>query len=70
MEKRQVKSSKSFRFNFYGVLQPATRSSRSQMFFKVNVLKIFAKLTGKRLCQSVFVNKVAGKTRSWKVLWR
>ena len=36
------------------------RSSCSQMFFKVGVLKNFAKFTGKHLGQSLFFNKVAG----------
>ena len=37
------------------------RSSHSQMFFKIGVLKIFANLAGKHQCrsQSLF-NKVAG----------
>ena len=30
------------------------RSSRSQMFFKIGVLKIFVIFTGKRLCWSLF----------------
>ena len=36
------------------------RSSRSQMFFKIGVLRNFAKLTGKHLCQGLFFNKVVG----------
>ena len=44
---RQVKTSKYLRLNFYVVLHPATRSSRSQMFFKMSVLKNFAKFIGK-----------------------
>ena len=31
-----------------------------RMFFKVVVLKNFAKLTGKQMCQSLFFNKVEG----------
>ena len=31
-----------------------------EMFYKKGVLKFFAKLTGKHLCQSLFFNKVAG----------
>ena len=31
-----------------------------EVFFKKNVLKNFAKFTGKHLCQSLFCNKVAG----------
>ena len=44
MSTGQVKSSKYLRLNFYVVLHPATRSSRSR-FFKIGVLKNFAKLT-------------------------
>ena len=44
---------------FYMILHPATRSSRSQMFFKIDVPKKFANITGKHLCQSPFFNKVA-----------
>ena len=36
------------------------RSSLSQMYFKMGVLKNFAIFTGKHLCQSLFFNKVAG----------
>ena len=36
------------------------RNGRSQMFFKIGVLKNFAKFTGKYLCQSLFFNKVTG----------
>ena len=36
------------------------RSIRSQMFFKIDVLKYFAKFTGKYLHQSLFFNKVSG----------
>ena len=57
---KTVKSSKSLRLNFYVVLQPTTRSSRSQMFFKIGVLQHFIKFTGKYLRQSLFFNKVAG----------
>ena len=35
------------------------RSSRSQMFFKINVLQIFAIFTGKHLSWSLFFNIVA-----------
>ena len=35
------------------------RSSRPEVFFTKGVLKDFAKLTGKCLCQSLFFNKVA-----------
>ena len=50
MQTRQINSSKSLRLNFYVVHQPATRSSRSQMFFEIGFLKSFAKLIGKHLC--------------------
>ena len=36
------------------------RSNRPDMFHKKDVLKSFAKFTGKHLCQSLFFNKVAG----------
>ena len=35
------------------------RSSRSQMFFKIDALKNFANFTGKHLCWSLFFNKVS-----------
>ena len=43
------------------LLQPATfKSSCSQMFFKIGVLKIFTNFTGKRLCWSLcFHAKIA-----------
>ena len=36
------------------------RSSRPEVFCEKDVLKNFAKFTGKHLCQSPFFNKVAG----------
>ena len=36
------------------------RSSGPQAFCKKGILRNFTKLTGKRLCQSLFFNKVAG----------
>ena len=36
------------------------RSSRSELFYQKGVVKNFAKFTEKHLCQSLFVNKVAG----------
>ena len=36
------------------------RSSGPEVFCKKDVLKNFAKFTGKHLCQSIFFNKVAG----------
>ena len=38
------------------------RSSNPEVFCKRAVLKNFAKFTDKHLCQSLFFNKVAGKT--------
>ena len=35
-------------------------SSRPEVFCKKSILKNFTKFTGKHLCQSLFVNKVAG----------
>ena len=46
-----------------------SRSSRQEVFFKKGILRNFAKFTGKRLCQSLFFDKVAGlrqlKKRPW-----
>ena len=36
------------------------RSIRSQMFFKIVVLNIFVKFTGKQLCQRLVFNNIAG----------
>ena len=38
------------------------RSNHQEVFCKKDVLKKFAKSTGKHLCQSPFLNKVAGAT--------
>ena len=38
------------------------RSSRPEVFCKKGVLRNFAKLTEKHVCQSLFFNKVAGLT--------
>ena len=57
METKQVKNSTSLQLNLYVVLQPATRSSRSQMFFKKAVFKNFAIFTGKHMCWILFVTK-------------
>ena len=38
----------------------SARSSRPEVFCKKGVLRNFAKFTGKHLCQSLFLNKVAG----------
>ena len=37
-----------------------SRSSRSQMLFKIGAPKNFANFTGKHLCWSLFLKKVAG----------
>ena len=34
------------------------KSSRPEMFCKKGILRIFAKITGKHLCQSLLINKV------------
>ena len=36
------------------------RSSRPEVFYKKGAVRIFTKFTGKYLCQSLFLNKVAG----------
>ena len=41
------------------------RTSRLEVFCRKGVLKIFAKFTGKHLCQSLFFNNVAGLKRSF-----
>ena len=41
------------------------RSSRPEVFCKKGILKEFAKSTGKHLCQSLFLNKVAGLRTSY-----
>ena len=35
-----------------------SRSSRLQMFFKIDVLKSFANFTGKHLCWSLFLKRL------------
>ena len=48
------------------------RSSRLKVFCRIDVLRNFAKFTGKHLCESLFFDKVAG-FRPWtlfkKILW-
>ena len=41
------------------------RSSHQRYSIKIEVLKNFAKFTGKHLCQSLFFNKVAGLRPAW-----
>ena len=42
-------------FQSYENKQKICRSSRSQMFFKIDILKTFVIFTGKRLCWSLFL---------------
>ena len=42
------------------VLRGAKQNQLLEVFYKKGVLIIFAKFTGKHLCQSLFFNKVAG----------
>ena len=58
MQTRQVKSSKFLRLNLYVILQPTTRSSRLQMFFKIGVPKHFIKFTGKYCAKVSFLIKL------------
>ena len=48
-----------FAFDF---LHKLFASSRPDVFCKKGVLRNFTKFTGKQLCQSLFFNKVAGRT--------
>ena len=43
----------------YSFIVENIRSSRPEVFCKKDVLRNFAKFTGKHLCQSLFYNKVA-----------
>ena len=45
---------------FHMKLGLSFRSSRPELFCQKGALKIFAKFTGKHLCQSLYSNKVAG----------
>ena len=45
------------------------RSSRPEEFCKKDVLRNFAKFTGKRLCQNLFFNKLAAYNFIKKRLW-
>ena len=49
------------------------RSSRPEAFYEKDVLRNFAKFTGKHLCHGLFFNKLAGPrpaTLFKKRLWR
>ena len=37
-----------------------SRNIRPEVFYKIGAIQNFAKFTGKRLCQSLFFNKLAG----------
>ena len=47
-------------FSFYPFLTNLYKEACLEVFCKKSVLKNFAKFTGKHLCQSLFLNKVAG----------
>ena len=49
-----------FRVNQKNTKLPSPQTSKLQQQSSGGVLKIFAKFTGKQLCQSLFFNKVAG----------
>ena len=51
-------SIKKRRFCVLELLRELSRSSRSQMFFKIGVLRNFAMFTGKHLCWSLFLIKL------------
>ena len=62
---------KIFKDNYF-VEHLRCRSSRPEVFFEKGILRNFAKFTGKHLCQSLFLNKVARlrpATLSKKKLW-
>ena len=44
----------------YSSENEVVKKSRMEVFCKKGVLRNFAKITGKHLCQSLFFNKVAG----------
>ena len=48
----------------YVIVLSTMRSSRPDVFCKKGVLRNFTKFTGKRLCQSLFFNKVAEETHA------
>ena len=47
---------------WFSFFRKTKRSSHLQVFYKIGVLKIFAKLTGKHLSRSLFFSKVTGLT--------
>ena len=44
--------------------QTVTQKQPPEVFYKKGILRNFAKFTGKRLCQRLFFNKVAGLRRT------
>ena len=57
MEEQEV-FKKLWKLLFYFIQKTLFRSSRSQMFFKIDVLKNFVIFTGKHLCRSLFLIKL------------
>ena len=58
---------------FFSEEMKISRRSRPEVFFKKGVHRNFAKFTGKHMCQSLLLNKVAGlrhATLLKKRLWR
>ena len=47
-------------WDIFRSVQVKIRSSRPEVFYKEGVLRNFAKVTEKHLCQSLFFNKVTG----------
>ena len=50
-------------------LENINRSSRPEVFYEKGVVRNFAKLTGKHLCQSLFLNTVQPATLLKRRLW-
>ena len=46
------------------------KSSWPEVFYKKGVSRIFAKFTGKHLCQRLFLNKVAGLAFNPELLYK
>ena len=49
-----------FKVNLHGLYNLINRSSRPEEFCKKGVIRNFAKFTEKYMCQSLFLNNVAG----------
>ena len=67
MELRKIEEKDNAMENWYIMFQIREAVGRSQMFFKIDVLKNFANFTGKILCRSLFL---AGLKRSANLLKR